>query len=141
MACCNNKKECDNKPIAEMSMLNYSGILTALVDIAKTGKITGLFKNQEADDLAKIIAGMVDENKYLRAILGVMKPDVAVTDEEFKISFGPGKNYTLTIPVTTAGERAELISALEAAITKLKETSPPVSPLDKPKQMPLFLRD
>lgn len=142
MGCCNNKNTTNIKnDLPREEMLNYTSILTALLDIVRTGKIPALFKNPAADELAKMIANLVDENKYLRAILGVMRPDVAVTDEAFKISFGPGQNYVLTIPVTTEGERAELIARLEDAIVKLKSFSPPPSPADGTKQLLLFMRN
>lgn len=140
MGCCNNKKDCNNNkelPKEEMGSFNYVGIFTSLIDVVKTGKLPALFKNPAADQLAIMIANVVDENRYLRALLGVMRPDVVVNDEAFSIAFGPGKQYCLTIPVTTEGGRQELIGALHAAIEKLEQAAPPVTT----KQLPLFNQD
>lgn len=132
MGCCNNKKDCTNKPTEEFTDIT-SWILNGLMDVVKTGRIPSLFKNPAADQLAGMIATLVDENKYLRAILGVLKPDLVVAEDQFQIAFGPGKQYTLTIPVPTDSDRKELIEALRAAIVKLENTAPPDT-----KQLPLF---
>lgn len=132
MGCCGNKKECDTNK-AEMKDLT-TWIVTNLIDTVKTGKLPGLFKNPAADQLAVMIANVVDENKYLRALLSVMRPDVVVNDETFSISFGPGKQYSLTIPVTNESTRQELVAALQVAIEKLKHCAPP----ETAQQLPLF---
>lgn len=137
MGCCNNKKDCNIKELPKEEMLSYMSILTGLLDVVKTGKLTTLFKNQAADELATRIINVIDENRYLRAILGVMRPEVVVTDEAFTISFGPGKQYSLMIPVTNEGSRQDLIAALRAAIEKLEQSAPPVVA----KQLPLFNTD
>lgn len=137
MGCCNNKKEFNNKELPKEEMLSYVSIVTGLMDVITTGKLTTIFKNPAADELAARIVNVIDENKYLRAILNVMKPDVAVNEESFSISFGPGKQYRLTIPVTTEHSRQELIVALQSAIQKLEQTTPP----ETGKQLPLFRHD
>lgn len=137
MGCCNNKKDCNNKELPKEEMLSYVGILTGLLDVVNTGKLTTLFKNPAADELAARIVNVIDENRYLRALLGVMHPAVVVTDSAFSVSFGPGKQYSLTIPVTNDGSRQDLLAALHAAIEKLEQASPPVTP----KQLPLFNQD
>lgn len=131
MGCC-NKKECDSNK-AEMQDLT-SWIFASLIDVAKTGKLPLPFKNPMADQLGLMIVNVLDENKYLRALLGVMKPDIVVNKEVFCISFGPGKQYNLAIPVTTEGTRQELVQALRAAIAQLEGANPP----DTGKQLPLF---
>jgi hypothetical protein len=119
MGCCNNnKKNCQN-PKEEMTDMT-SWIVKGLADIVKTGKLSALFKNPAADELAIMIVNVLDENKYLRALLGVMKPGVAITDETFKISFGPNGGYTLAIPVTNEGTRRDLIADLKKALAQLE---------------------
>ncbi|NDD53666.1 hypothetical protein EBZ39_07275 [bacterium] len=134
MGCCNNNnKNCQQTPKEEFGDM-ASWIIKGLMDVARTGRIVTLFKNQAADQLAVMIATVVEENKYLRAILGVMKPDIAVNGETFQIAFGPSKQYSLTIPITTDAARKEIINDLRLAIAQLESANPPA--IDK--QLELF---
>lgn len=136
MGCCNNKKEFNNK--LEMNDLT-SWVVNGLIDVVKTGRIPSLFKNPAADQLATMIANMVDENRYLRAILGVMRPDTVVAGDSFTISFGPSKQYSLTIPVVTPDDRKAIIESLGAAIKKLEQE--PEKTKAEQAQLPLFKQD
>lgn len=136
MGCCSNKKDLSNK--LEMSDLT-SWVLNGLMDVVKTGRIPSLFKNPAADQLAAMIANVVDENRYLRAILGVMRPDTVVAGDAFTISFGPSKQYSLTIPVVTPDDRKAIVDSLRAAIEKLEQV--PEATKTEQVQLPLFTQD
>lgn len=131
MGCCNNKKNCENRQ--EMTDLT-SWVLKGLLDVVRTGHISALFKNPAADELALMIVKLIDENKYLRAMLGFSRPETTVTATQFQISFGPGKHYNLTIPVTTESTRVELIESLRVAIQQLQARAPEA----EKNQLPLF---
>lgn len=135
MGCCNNnKKDYDGTKLAMNDLTSW--VLTGLINVVKTGKLPTPFKNPVADQLGVMIADLVDENKYLRAILGVLRPDTVVTGDAFTISFGPNKQYNLTIPVVTPDDRAAVIASLKDAIAKLEQ-----EPAKKPEQLPLFQQD
>jgi hypothetical protein len=135
MGCCNNKNKMNNCNNERAELTDAAAwVINGLMDVVRTGRIPSLFKNAAADQLATMIANLVDENKYLRAIIGVMRPEMLVAENSFTIAFGPNKQYALNIPVTTDDERREIIANLRAAIEKLE--APPAVVAQQ--QLPLF---
>lgn len=133
MSCCNNKKSCTNNvPTESFSVAELNGfgtwILSCLTDVVKSGRVPFDLKNEAAKQLAVSIANLVDENNYLRAVLRVFTPEIAATCEQVTIKFGPTGQYSLHLPVASAGEREQMIAQLEAAAAALKTKQPAAYP-------------
>lgn len=93
-------------------------VLTQLVQIAKTGISKLTLGNPLADTLAATISSLVNENEYLKKILGAR---LLVTPDASKISiaFGPANRFVLDIPVSSDQEKRDVAAALSSAAAKI----------------------
>lgn len=147
MGCCNNNKNCQSNkadtgaaalPKEALAGLNYSAIISSLLEVVKTGLIPSFFKNPAADALAVKIAELVADNRYLRGLLylsGRELTAVTVDPQHVKISFGPGGSYHMLLPVVTDADRQQLIASLTRTLEVLKK---PDARTDTSRQLPLF---
>lgn len=132
------KKACGGcSPETEPVMESFDGI-SALLEIAASGFRAAnvfrrfVFKDAALAALAKKIADMTIENRYLRdlvdfhdGLLAVFRADVKKASVSF--SFGPRQQYNLQIPLLSPRDRVTVAAQLRAAADELTKHTRPVT--------------
>ncbi len=133
MGCCGNSGGCKKTEAVHedfsLGELNSFGqyVITQLLELAKTSNVPlPTFKNTAAEQLASVIASLVNEVTYLKTLLGVLRtPDIAASENTLTIKFGPNNAYSVIVPVMTENCRTLLLQNLADAIAALKKGGKP----------------
>jgi acetyl-CoA acetyltransferase len=127
MGCCGNNSNCkrntDNfkttqEPVEKL--LDIREIVNMLGVMAVTGVKHFKFSDENLDELAIAVTKLAAENTYLKKLAALISPaGLDITEEEVRVTFGPGNAYTLTLPVMTESQRKLLGEQFLAIANKL----------------------
>lgn len=94
-------------------------VLSQLMTVVKTGISTLHLGTPAADTLAAAIAALFAENELLKKLVDSRVTVDATAENYVKISFGPGNQYVLHLPVTSDEDRRAVGAALSYAGAKI----------------------